>query len=61
VQAKNVNINETDMFLAFIMTELSDAATEKEMVAVITKAVFRLSKNNVDNSSKTSENHGIQC
>jgi hypothetical protein len=42
VQAKNVNINETDVFLAFIMmqqimTEFSGAATEKEMVAVITK------------------------
>jgi hypothetical protein len=29
-----------------IMIELSGAVTEKEKVAIITKAVFRLSKNN---------------
>jgi hypothetical protein len=44
-----------------IMTELSGAATEKEKVAVIINAVFRLLKNNVNNSSQTSENHSIQC
>jgi hypothetical protein len=42
-----------DVLLAFtmvqqIMTELSDAATEKEKVAVITKSVL---KNNVSSSS----------
>jgi hypothetical protein len=57
MQAKNVNINAMDdVFLAFtmawhIMTELSGAATEKEKVAVITKTVFRLLKNNDNNSS----------
>jgi hypothetical protein len=56
VHAKYVHINTTDdVFLAFtmaqqIMTELSSAATEKEEVAVITKAVFRL-LNNANNSS----------
>jgi hypothetical protein len=60
VQAKNVNSNAMDdMFLAFtmvqqIMTELSGAVTEKEKVAITTKAVFRLLKNNVNNSSQTS-------
>jgi hypothetical protein len=34
-----------------IMTELSGAVTEKENVAVITKAVFRLLKNNANKSS----------
>jgi hypothetical protein len=33
------------------MTELSSAVTEKEKVAVITEAVFRLLKNNANNSS----------
>jgi hypothetical protein len=57
VQAENVNGNATDgMYLAFtmvrqIMTELSGAATEKEKVAVMTKAVFRLLKNNASSSS----------
>jgi hypothetical protein len=56
VQAKNVNINAMDVFLGFtmvqqIMTELSGAATEKEMVAVIIETVFRLLKNNAINSS----------
>jgi hypothetical protein len=44
-----------------IMTELSGAATEKEKFAVITKAVFRLLKNNANNSTQASENHIIQC
>jgi hypothetical protein len=67
VQAKNVNISATnDEFLAFtmveqIMTELFSAVTEKEKGDVITKAVFRLLKNKTNNSSKTSENHSIQC
>jgi hypothetical protein len=57
VQAKDVNINETDeVFLAFtmvqqIMTELSGAVTGKENVAVTTKSVFRLLKNNANNDS----------
>jgi hypothetical protein len=34
-----------------IMTELSGAATEQEKVAVITKAVLRMLKNNANNSS----------
>jgi hypothetical protein len=57
MQAKNVNINATDVFLAFtmvqqIMTELSGAATEKKKkVAVITKSVFRLLKTNFNKSS----------
>jgi hypothetical protein len=43
------------MFLAFVlvqqvMAEFSGAATEKEKVVVITKAVFRLLKNNANNS-----------
>jgi hypothetical protein len=33
------------------MTELSGASTEKEKIAVINKAVFRLLKNNANNSS----------
>jgi hypothetical protein len=56
VQAKNVNSNTVhdDMFLAFtmvqqIMTELSGAAKERENVAVVTKAVFGLFKNNANN------------
>jgi hypothetical protein len=67
VQAKNISSNATgDVLLAFavvqqIMTELSGTETEKETVAVITKAVFRLLKNNASNSSYTSENHSIQC
>jgi hypothetical protein len=67
VHAKSVNITAMDdVFLAFttmqqIMTELSGAVTEKEKVAVITKAMFRLLKNNANNSSQTSENHSIQC
>jgi hypothetical protein len=44
-----------------IMIELSGAAREKEKVAVITKAVFGLLKNNENNGSQTSENHCIQC
>jgi hypothetical protein len=45
-----------DMFFAFtmvqqVMTELSRAATEKEKVAIITKVMFRLLKNNVNNNS----------
>jgi hypothetical protein len=58
VKAKNVYSNAMDghMFLAFtmvqqIVTELSGTATEKEKVAVITDAVFRLLKNNASNSS----------
>jgi hypothetical protein len=43
------------------MTELLGVATEKEMGAIITKGVFRLLKNNDNNSSETSENHSIQC
>jgi hypothetical protein len=42
------------------MTQLSGAATQKEKVAVITKTVFRLLRNNANNSSYTSENHNIQ-
>jgi hypothetical protein len=66
VQAKNVNINAMDVFLAFdmvqqIMTEFIGAVTEREMIAVLTKAVFKLLKNNTNNSSQTSENHSIQC
>jgi hypothetical protein len=53
------------MFLAFtvvphIMAEVSGAATESEMVVVITKAVFRLLKNIPKNNSQTSENCSIQ-
>jgi hypothetical protein len=33
------------------MTKLSGAATEKEKVAAITQAVFRLLKNNANNRS----------
>jgi hypothetical protein len=57
VQAESVNNNVMDnMFLAFtmvqqIMTELSGAMIENENVALITKAVFRLLKNNANNSS----------
>jgi hypothetical protein len=57
LQAKNVNINAMDkVFRAFIkvqhiMSELSGAATEKENVAVITKAVFRPLKSNANSSS----------
>jgi delta 1-pyrroline-5-carboxylate dehydrogenase len=57
VQAKNVNINATDLvFLAFTtvqqtMTKLSGVATEKEKVAVITEDVLRLLKNITNNSS----------
>jgi hypothetical protein len=57
VQAENVNNNATDnMLLAFtmvpkIVTELSDAAREKENVAITTKAVFRLLTNNANNTS----------
>jgi hypothetical protein len=45
-----------DMLPAFtmvqqIMRELSGAATDKEKVAVITKAMLRLLKNNANNSS----------
>jgi hypothetical protein len=66
VQAKNVNINATDVFLAFtmvqqIMIELSGAVREKRKVTVITKAVFRLLKNKDNNSSYTSEKQSIQC
>jgi hypothetical protein len=44
------------VFVAFtvvqqIMTDVSVVATEKEKVAVITKAVFRLLKNNASSSS----------
>jgi hypothetical protein len=44
------------MFFVFamvqqIITEISGAATGKEEVAVITKAVFRLLKNNANKSS----------
>jgi hypothetical protein len=47
---------EDDVFLALtvvqqIMTEVCCIVTEKEKVAVITKAVFRLLKNNASNSS----------
>jgi hypothetical protein len=58
VQAKiSVNINPTDdMFHAFTMvqqslTEFSGAATGTEKSPVITKAVIRLLKNNVNNNS----------
>jgi uncharacterized coiled-coil protein SlyX len=44
-----------------IMTELSGAVTEQEEVIGITKVVLGLLKNNANNSSKTSENHSIQC
>jgi hypothetical protein len=64
-RVKKVNSNTTDMFPAFTMsqnmTELSGAATEKEKFAVTTKALFRLLKNNANNSSQTSEDHSIQC
>jgi hypothetical protein len=54
MQAKKVYSNATGMYFAFIMmqqimAELSGNATEK--AAVITKAVFRLLKNNANNSS----------
>jgi hypothetical protein len=55
VQAKNVNINVADnVFLAFttvqqIMSELSEATTEREKVAVITKAEFRFFTDNANN------------
>jgi hypothetical protein len=57
VQDRKVNFNATDdVFLAFIMvqqivTELYGAAMEKEKVAIVTKAVFRLLTNNANNSS----------
>jgi hypothetical protein len=56
VQTKNLNSTATNAFLAFtmvqqIMTDLSGAAIEKGKVAVINKAVFRLLKNNTNNSS----------
>jgi Cdc6-like AAA superfamily ATPase len=57
VQAKNVNVHAMDdIFFVFtmvqnIMTELSGAVTDEEKVAVITKAVFTLLKNNANNSS----------
>jgi hypothetical protein len=56
-EAKNVNINTTDDgLLAFtmvqqIMIELSGAMTKIEKCPVITKVVFRLMKNNANNSS----------
>jgi hypothetical protein len=65
VQARSVNMNATDgVFLSFnivqqIMTELSSAATEREKIAVITKAVFRLLKVSSNDSSYASENHSI--
>jgi hypothetical protein len=43
------------------MTEFSGIVIEKEKVAIITIAVFRLLKNNANKSSYTSENHSIQC
>jgi hypothetical protein len=52
VEAINININATeDVFLAFsvmqqTMTEFSGVATEKERLLLMTKAVFRLLKNN---------------
>jgi hypothetical protein len=55
VQAESLNINTMgEVFLTFtmvqkIMTEFSDAATEKEKFAVVTKAEFRLLKNNANN------------
>jgi hypothetical protein len=57
-QAKNININGTnDVSLALqIMT-----GTDKVNVAIITKAAFRLLKNNANNSSWTSLNQKIQC
>jgi hypothetical protein len=44
-----------DMFFAFtvvqhVMTELSRAATEKEKVTIITKVMFRLLMNKVNNN-----------
>jgi hypothetical protein len=67
MQAKNANIHGTDeAFLAFtmvqqIMTQLSGtAATGNEKSPIITKAKFRLLKNNVNNSSQASNNHSIQ-
>jgi hypothetical protein len=67
VKAKNVNIIATgdSIFPAFtmaqkIMPELSRVATDKNEFAVITETVFRLTKNNANNSSWTSENHIIQ-
>jgi hypothetical protein len=62
VQAKKVNINATDdVFLAFtmvqpIMTELSGAMTEKEKDAAITKALFRLLKNNANSVHRALKN-----
>jgi hypothetical protein len=48
VKSINVNINAMNVFCAFpvvqqILTKLSGTATEKEKVACITKAVFRMS------------------
>jgi hypothetical protein len=66
VLATNVNNNVTDnVFLAFTMvqqikTQLS-IVTEREKAAVITKAGFKLLKNNANNSSQSSETHSIQC
>jgi hypothetical protein len=45
-----------DMFFAFtmvqqVMTELSGAAMEKEKVGIITIVMFRMLKNNANNSS----------
>jgi hypothetical protein len=48
-----------DAFLAITMvqqmTDLSDAATDKEKVPIITKAVFTLLKNNANNRSQTTK------
>jgi hypothetical protein len=56
VQSKNLNINATDVFLAFavvqqIMTELSGAAAEKAKVNITAESVLRLLKNNANISS----------
>jgi hypothetical protein len=48
---KNVNSNATDgMFLASTV-ELSGAVTEKQKVAAITEAAFRVLENNASNYS----------
>jgi hypothetical protein len=71
MQTKNINtsINATDDVSLAFTTYYGVAdydrtlwcCDRKENVAVITKAVFRLLKNNANNSSYTSENHIIQC
>jgi hypothetical protein len=54
VEAKNINVNATDdVFLVFIVVQQCSLVLqqEKEKVAVIAKAEFRLLKNNANKSS----------